>query len=177
MAMAHVDPVRHFQRVIAFAVRAEDAGIDVVDPLAEMVVQVFVEVVVPLDGAGIEDGEIIGLLAVLQAAHQRALLLLLLAQPDGREMNPVVNHVFEAGPVQGLLDRIMLFPKPLARLALDGTPGDVIFVGDQPQVLQADLRVHRGRRLEKSGRGKAPVAEAVSTPCGLYFAPAQSRSP
>src|SRR5439155_21765282 len=64
MAMAHVHPVGDTQRIIALAVRAEDAGIDIINPAAEMLVEIFVEVVVPLNGPGIEDGEIVRLLAV-----------------------------------------------------------------------------------------------------------------
>ena len=58
---------------------------------------------------------------------------LLITQPDGREMSPDINDIFEARLVQGLLDRVVLFPLPLARLALDRAPGDVIFVRHQAE--------------------------------------------
>jgi hypothetical protein len=53
--MAHIDPARHHEWVIAFAIRTEDAGIYVVDAVAEMLVKGFVEMVIPLNGAGVED--------------------------------------------------------------------------------------------------------------------------
>ena len=55
VAVAHVDPIRDLEGIIAFAVGAEDAGVNVVDFVAEMVVEIFVEVIIPIDGAGIED--------------------------------------------------------------------------------------------------------------------------
>src|SRR5207245_10609567 len=107
-----------------------------INPAAEMCWELFVEMIVPRDRPGIEDGEIVGLLAVFEAAHERALFFLLLAQPDGRKVDPIINHVLKARLVEGLLDRVVLLPKPLAGRAFDGAPGDVIFVGNQAQTLE-----------------------------------------
>ena len=153
--MAHVDPVRHTQRVIAFAIRPEDAGIHIVQARAKMVVQIAIEMVVPLDCARIENREIESFLAVFQAAHQRAVFLLF-AQPDGREMHPVIGHILESRRVQRALHGVVLLPGPFAGRTFHGAPGDVILVRHQSEVFEPPLRLDRGRRFKKIRFGKRP---------------------
>src|ERR1035441_7680649 len=86
---------------------------------------------------------------MLQASHEGTILLLLITQPDGRKMSPVIHYVFEACLVKDLFDRIMLFPRPLTRFTFDRAPGDVIFVGNQSETFEMALRLHRGRRLQE----------------------------
>src|SRR5438046_2942938 len=98
--MAHVDPIGNLERVIAFAVWPQNAGLAGINSVAEMIVEAFVEVVIPFDSARIENGEIVRLLAVFEAAHERAPVLLLVAQPNGGKMDPMIDDVFQASLVQ-----------------------------------------------------------------------------
>jgi hypothetical protein len=68
--------------------------------------------------------------------------------PARREMDPIIDDILEPSPVQRLLHGVVLLPGPLPRLAFDGAPGDIIFVGDQPKRLEPNLGVHRRRRLQ-----------------------------
>ena len=85
VAVAHVDPIGDGERIVAFAIGAEDAGIDIVNPIAEMFVQVFVEVVVPVDGARIEDREVVRFLVVLQCSASAC------GRPASRGARPAGN--------------------------------------------------------------------------------------
>jgi len=161
VAMAHVDPVGNHEGIIAFAVGAEDAGVDVVDFVAEMVVEIFEEVVIPVDGARIVNGEVVGFFAVFEAAHEGAFDGALVAEPDGREVDPIVNDVFEAGLVEALFHGVVLLPEPLAGHAFDGAPGDVVFVGDEAEVFEMDLGFEGGRGLEIVGFGECADGRAL----------------
>jgi len=161
VAMAHVDPIRDHEGIIGFAIGAEDAGVNVVDFVAEMVVEIFEEVVIPIDGARIVNGEVVGFFAVFEAAHEGAFDGALVAEPDGREVDPIVDDVFEAGLVEALFHGVVLLPEPLAGRAFDGAPGDVVFVGDEAEVFEMDLGFEGGRGLEIVGFGECADGRAL----------------
>src|SRR5258706_13792479 len=87
VAMAHVHPIRHLEWIISFAIRAENARIDIINARPKMLVKIFVKVVVPLDSRGIENGKVIGLLAVFETAHKSVALLEPVSQPNRRKMD------------------------------------------------------------------------------------------
>ena len=95
VAMAHFYPIRNHQRIITLAVRPQNAGINVIDAIAKMVAQLFIKSVVKFDRSRIKDRQIIGFLAMFEAAHEGAPILLLVAQPNWREMQPVINNIAE----------------------------------------------------------------------------------
>src|SRR5207247_4656425 len=123
------DPIRLLERVVPFTIRTKNARVHVVDAIAKVIVQGVIEMVVPFERARVEDGEIIRRLPALEARHERSPFWIV-AQPRGWEMNPVVDDVLQPRLVQQITGLIVLTPIPLAPLALDGAPGDVIFVRD-----------------------------------------------
>lgn len=62
--------------------------------------------------------------------------------------------------MQRFLYGIVLLPIPLSGFAFNGTPRHIIFVGDKPQIFEANLRLHRWRRFQeicfrKSANGRS----------------------
>ena len=146
------DPIGRAQRIVALAVRPRDTGINAINAVAEMLRQFAVETVVVRQSSGIEDGQIIGGLVMLDAAHQRGIGAV--AQPCRWEMIPVIYDVFQAGLVDGIANAVVLRPIPFARLALDGAPRDIILISDKPLRLHFDQSFGTRRRLQNIRPGK-----------------------